>query len=135
MIQVYIDRYILFFFFWLHCKAHRILLVPRLEVEPWPLATKVQSPNRWTAREFPIFIVFFSFIFHYGLSQNTECSSLCCAVGPCCLSRLFEEQTSPDSKLPLHALPRGAPSLPATAGCFCLSVALLHFRRFICVLF
>ena len=52
MIQLYIYRYILFFFFWLHCKAHRILLVPRLEVEPWPLATKVQSPNRWTGTEF-----------------------------------------------------------------------------------
>ena len=30
----------------------------------------------------------FHSLLHYGLSQNTECSSLCYAVGPCCLSIL-----------------------------------------------
>ena len=33
----------------------------------------------------------FYIIFHilYGLSQDTECSSLCCAIGRCCLSILY----------------------------------------------
>ena len=41
-----------FFFFWLHCVPYGIL-------GPWsgiglrPLAVKAQSPNHWTAREFP----------------------------------------------------------------------------------
>ena len=28
-------------------------------------------------------------LFHCGLSQDIECSSLCCMVGPCCLSILY----------------------------------------------
>ena len=28
-------------------------------------------------------------LFHYGLSQDAECSSLCCTVGPWCLSILY----------------------------------------------
>ena len=40
------------FFFWLHCTAWGIL-VPLLGIEPAPLAVKAQSPNHWTAREFP----------------------------------------------------------------------------------
>lgn len=29
-------------------------------------------------------------IFHYGLSPDIECSSLCCTVGLCCLSLLYK---------------------------------------------
>ena len=32
--------------------------------------------------------ILFHILFHYGLSQDTECSSLCYTVGPCCLSIL-----------------------------------------------
>ena len=32
---------------------------------------------------------FFYIIFHYGLSQDIEYSSLCYLVGPCCLSILY----------------------------------------------
>ena len=29
------------------------------------------------------------FLFHYGLSQDIEYSSLCCTAGPCCLAILY----------------------------------------------
>ena len=32
--------------------------------------------------------ILFHILFHYGLLQDIECSSQCCAVGPCCLSIL-----------------------------------------------
>ena len=32
--------------------------------------------------------LYFYILFHYGLSQYIEYSSLCCTVGPCCLSIL-----------------------------------------------
>ena len=32
--------------------------------------------------------MFFHILFHYGLSQDIEYSSLCYTVGPCCLSIL-----------------------------------------------
>ena len=33
--------------------------------------------------------IFFFFLFHYGLSQDIEYSSLCYTVGLCCLSTLY----------------------------------------------
>ena len=39
-----------FFFFWPRCCG---ILVPQLGIEPRPSAVRVQSPNHWTAREFP----------------------------------------------------------------------------------
>jgi len=36
-----------------------------------------------------IHIHFFYILFHYGLSQNIEYSSLCYTVGPCCSSTLY----------------------------------------------
>ena len=42
-----------FWFFWPHHTACGIL-VPRPGIEPVPLAVEAQSPNHWTAREFPI---------------------------------------------------------------------------------
>ena len=42
----------LFFFFWLHHAACRIS-VSRPGVERAPSAVKAQSPNHWTAKEFP----------------------------------------------------------------------------------
>ena len=32
---------------------------------------------------------FFNILFHYGLPQNIEYSSLCYTVGPCCLYILY----------------------------------------------
>ena len=42
-----------FFFFWLHHTACRII-APQPGTEPGPLAVRLQSPNHWTTREFPI---------------------------------------------------------------------------------
>ena len=33
--------------------------------------------------------ILFHVLFLYGLSQDIEYSSLCCTVGPCCLSILY----------------------------------------------
>ena len=40
------------FIFW-PCHASCGILVPQPGIEPGPSAMKVQSPNRWTARELP----------------------------------------------------------------------------------
>lgn len=40
------------FFFWLPYSACR-LLVPQIGVEPMPPAVDMQSPNHWSAQEFP----------------------------------------------------------------------------------
>ena len=37
------------------------ILVPPREIEPRPSAVRAQSPNHWTAREFPSLLVFFFF--------------------------------------------------------------------------
>ena len=36
----------------------------------------------------PIYVLF-HILFYYGLSQDAEYSSLCCTVGVCCLSILY----------------------------------------------
>ena len=47
--------FVLFLFlFWTHLMACGVL-VPQPGIEPGPLSVKAQSPNHWTAREFPIF--------------------------------------------------------------------------------
>ena len=40
------------FFFW-PCRMACGILVPQPGIEPGPLAMRPQSPNHWTAREFP----------------------------------------------------------------------------------
>ena len=42
-----------FFLFWPHLPVCGILF-PQPGIEPRPLAVKTQSPNHWTAREFPL---------------------------------------------------------------------------------
>ena len=49
------------------------------------LISAVQQNDRYIIY---IYIFFFHVLFHYGLSQDTEYSSLCCTVGPCFLSSL-----------------------------------------------
>ena len=55
---LYFEKNILkknFFFpftFWPYYAAYRFL-VPCPGIKPMPLAVKTQSPNHWTAREFP----------------------------------------------------------------------------------
>ena len=47
-----------FVVFWL-CRTACGILVPLSGIEPGPSAVRAQSPNHWTAREFPIALVFF----------------------------------------------------------------------------
>ena len=54
--------------------------------------------------------IFSNILFHYGLSQNIEYSSLCCTVGPCCLSILYIIVASTNAKL-FHPPPT-SPSPP-----------------------
>ena len=70
---------------------------------------------------------FLCILFHYGLSQNIEYSSLCCAVGPC-LSVLYYKSLHliiPGS----HASPHPTPSPLVTSNLFSLSVILFLFHR------
>ena len=41
----------------------------------------------WYSKVIQLYILS-NIIFYYGLSRDIECSSLCLAVGPCCLSIL-----------------------------------------------
>ena len=78
------------------------------------------------------YIFFFIFIFHYGLSQDSEASSLYYTVGPCCLSILYMHQfTSANSKHPL--LPCPTPFPLATTSLF--SRFLILFLLLICLSF
>ena len=45
----------------------------------------------YTAKGFSYAYVYilFHILFHYGLAQDIEYSSLCSIVGPCCLSTLY----------------------------------------------
>ncbi|XP_054940556.1 nuclear factor 1 A-type isoform X11 [Physeter macrocephalus] len=43
----------IFFSFLRPCHAACGILVPPPGIEPWPSSVKAQSPNHWTAREFP----------------------------------------------------------------------------------
>ena len=74
---------------------------------------------------------FFYILFHYGLSQDIEYSSLCYTVGPCCLSILnvivciYQPQT-PSASLSLpHSLPH---SLLATTSLSSMSMSVLFCK-------
>ena len=76
------------------------------------------------------YIFFFIFLFHYGLSQDTESSSLYYTVGPCCLSILYIHQfTSVNSKLPLLSCPTPFPL--ATTSLFSRSLILFLLLIFL----
>ena len=57
----------LFYFVFRPRHAACGILVPRPETEPVPLAVKVQSPNHWTASEFPVRVLFLPFQFGFLL--------------------------------------------------------------------
>ena len=75
-----------------------------------------------------MYILFFNILFHYGLSQDNEYSSLCSTVGPCCLSILnvivciYQPQT-PTPSLSLLTSPLANTSL------FSMSLSLFLFCR------
>ena len=47
----------LFIYFWPCCMACQIL-VPQPGIEPVSPAVETWSPNHWTTREFPVFLLF-----------------------------------------------------------------------------
>ena len=83
-----------------------------------------------------IYTVFFNILFHRGLSQDSEYSSLCYTLGPCCLPILNEiacihQPQSPSASLslpPPHSLGNHK-SVLYVCECFCL------VDRFICAIF
>ena len=64
----------LFVCFWPHCAACGILS-PRPGIEPTPSAVKTQSPNHWTAREFPQTHVYWA-VKHFSFYCSTHCTCL-----------------------------------------------------------
>ena len=66
------------------------------------------------------YIHFFHILFHYGLSQDVEDSSLCCTAGPCSLSTVYILQFAfANPELPLHPPPGNHKSI----FCVCESVS------------
>ena len=50
-------KFLFIYLFWL-CLTACEILIPRPGIEPGPSAVKVQSPNHWTAREYPATALF-----------------------------------------------------------------------------
>ena len=71
---------------------------------------------------------FFKILFHYGLLQDIEYSSLCCTAGLCCLSILNIIVCICESETPSPSLLHPSPRL-ATTSVFSLSVSLFLFWR------
>ena len=72
--------------------------------------------------------ILFLILFHYGLSQDIESSSLCYTVGPCCLSILYILVCICYSQTPNLSL--FYPSSPlATTSLISVSVSLFLFCR------
>ena len=70
------------------------------------------------------YIYIFHILFHYGLSQDIEYSSLCYRVGPCCWSILYIlvswQLLIPNS----HSFPPSPPSHSVTTSLFSMAVSL-----------
>ena len=67
--------------------------------------------------------ILFRIFFHCGLSQDSECSSLCYTVGPFYLPILCIVVASANPSLPICPSP---PSILATTSLFSVSVHLFH---------
>ena len=71
--------------------------------------------------------ILFHILSHYGLSQDTEYSSLCYTVGPCCLSILYIIVCICQSQTPTPSLPTFLPL--GNYSLFSMSVSLFLFCR------
>ena len=71
---------------------------------------------------------FLRILFHYGLSQDMEYSSLCYTVGPCCLSILYFKSLHLLTLISHSILPP-TPFLLAITSLFSMSVILFLFHR------
>ena len=78
--------------FWVHSLSpilfHYMTFTPQLG--NWELMGKAITGNcyAWFFCGSKLYFHYFSILSHYCLSQDIEYSSLCCTVGPCCLSIL-----------------------------------------------
>ena len=123
--------------------THSSILVWRIPGTEEPSGLPSMGSHRvrhdWSDLAAATAYILFHFLFHYGLSQGTEYSSLCYMVGLCCLSILYINS--------LHLLilnsqsfTRLLPSLMETTRSFSVPVSLLLFHRYvnlyyICVVF
>ena len=79
-----------------------------------------------------IYTYFFHMIFHYGLSEDIECSSLCYTVGHCCLSVLYIIVYICWSQTPNPSLPT-TPPLGNQKSVLCVyeSLSVLYIGSFV----
>ena len=59
---------------------------PALQADALPS----EPPGKLSLSIYMYIHIHFQILFHYGLSQDIEYSSLCYTVGPCCLSLLYK---------------------------------------------
>ena len=94
-LSIYLSTYL--YIFIPHCAACGILVPPQ-GIKPMPPELGARSLNHWTTREVHIYIIYiyiiyiyilFQILFHYGLLQDIEYSSLNYTVGLCCLPILY----------------------------------------------
>ena len=60
--------------------------------------------------------ILFHILFHYGLSQDIECSSLCYTVGPSCLLVLFFIVSTSQTFCLFQSIPKRKEEYPPTIG-------------------
>ena len=75
------DKGFFFFFFFFKCLIYFLL-----KYSWFALLCNLCCTAKWLSYTHTFF---FHILFHYGLSPDTEYSSLCSTVGPCCLSTLY----------------------------------------------
>ena len=73
-----------------------------------------------------IYVCVYILFFHYGLSQDIKCDSLCYTVGPCCLSILYIIVCIGQPQTPTPLLPCPPPLWqPQSVLCVCVEAAFL----------
>ena len=73
------------------------------------------------------YTLLFHALFHYNLSRDIEYSSLCCAVGPCCVSIVCTSLIIPNS----HCAPLPPPAPLATTILVFMSPILFPLHRWV----
>ena len=82
-----------------------------------------------------IYILFFNILFHSGLSQDISYNSLCCRVGPCCLSILHILVYIYQPQLPVHPFSTPTPLVKHKSDLYICEPIFCCEDRFICAVF